>query len=108
MKEEAYDFLEEHTIKDLVKKYSQFINFPIQLWTSKTESVEEAVEPEQAEAPKEGETDDDVKVEDEDDEKPKTKMVRYILNVKLLGEYFSLVCSLQYPDSVCSLYHCPL
>ena len=39
MKEEAYDFLEEHTIKDLVKKYSQFINFPIHLWTSKTEKV---------------------------------------------------------------------
>ena len=39
MKEEAYDFLEEHTITDLVKKYSQFINFPIHLWTSKTEKV---------------------------------------------------------------------
>lgn len=75
MKEEAYDFLEEHTIKDLVKKYSQFINFPIHMWVSKTEQVEEAVEPE-AEKPKaEGETDDDVKVEDEDDEKPKVKMV---------------------------------
>ena len=39
MKEEAYDYLEENTIKDLVKKYSQFINFPIHLWTSKTEQV---------------------------------------------------------------------
>ena len=39
MKEEAYDFLEENTIKDLVKKYSQFINFPIHMWTSHTEKV---------------------------------------------------------------------
>lgn len=75
MKEEAYDYLEENTIKDLVKKYSQFINFPIHLWTSKTEQVEEPVEEEEKAESKEGETDDDVKVEDEDDEKPKVKVV---------------------------------
>merc|ERR1712003_68170 len=54
---------------------SQFINFPIHLWTSKTERVEEPVEEEEKPETKEGETDDDVKVEDEDDEKPKVKMV---------------------------------
>jgi len=75
MKEEAYDFLEEHTIKDLVVKYSQFINFPIHLWTSKTEKVEEPIEEDEKAEAKEGETDDDVKVEDEDDEKPKVRMV---------------------------------
>lgn len=35
LKEEAYDFLETDTLKNLVKKYSQFINFPIYLWNSK-------------------------------------------------------------------------
>ncbi len=35
MKEEAHEFLEQHKIKDLVKKYSQFINFNIYLWDSK-------------------------------------------------------------------------
>ena len=35
LKEEAQEFLEENTLKDLVKKYSQFINFPIYLWESK-------------------------------------------------------------------------
>lgn len=35
LKEEAHDFLEENTVKDLVKKYSQFINFPIYIWASK-------------------------------------------------------------------------
>jgi len=35
LKEEAQENLEPHRIKDLVKKYSQFINFPIYLWESK-------------------------------------------------------------------------
>ena len=35
LKEEAHENLEPHRIKDLVKKYSQFINFPIYLWESK-------------------------------------------------------------------------
>lgn len=35
LKEEAYDYLEADTIEQLVKKYSQFINFPIYLWSSK-------------------------------------------------------------------------
>ena len=35
MKEEASDFLELETIKTLVRKYSQFINFPIYVWSSK-------------------------------------------------------------------------
>lgn len=35
MKEEATDFLEQETIKNLVRKYSQFINFPIYVWSSK-------------------------------------------------------------------------
>lgn len=35
LKEEAYDFLEADTLKNLVEKYSQFINFNIYLWQSK-------------------------------------------------------------------------
>lgn len=40
MKEEASDFLELETIKNLVKKYSQFINFPIYVWSSKVRPSE--------------------------------------------------------------------
>ncbi|XP_072181693.1 endoplasmin-like [Diadema setosum] len=83
LKEEAYDFLEADTIEKLVKKYSQFINFPIYLWASKTETVEEPIEEDEEEeaekAAEETETEDeDVEVEDEDSEgedKPKTKKV---------------------------------
>ncbi|XP_035675390.1 endoplasmin-like isoform X4 [Branchiostoma floridae] len=83
LKEEAQDFLEPHTIKELVRKYSQFINFPIYLWTSKTETVEEPIDDEEAEEEadeekKEEEEDEDAKVEEDDEEeekKPKTKSV---------------------------------
>ncbi|RXN15484.1 endoplasmin [Labeo rohita] len=39
MKEEASDYLELETIKNLVRKYSQFINFPIYVWSSKVEKT---------------------------------------------------------------------
>lgn len=76
MKEEASDYLELETIKNLVKKYSQFINFPIYVWSSKTETVEEPIEDE-AEAEKEEATEDEAEVEEEeeDKDKPKTKKV---------------------------------
>ncbi|XP_030070051.1 endoplasmin [Microcaecilia unicolor] len=74
MKEEASDYLELETIKNLVKKYSQFINFPIYVWSSKTETVEEPVD-EEEEKDKE-ETDEEAAVEEEEEEKkPKTKKV---------------------------------
>ena len=35
LKEEAQEFLDPLTLRTLVHKYSQFINFPIYLWESK-------------------------------------------------------------------------
>ncbi|KAK7794309.1 hypothetical protein R5R35_007692 [Gryllus longicercus] len=79
LKEEAYDFLEQDTIKNLVKKYSQFINFPIYLWTSKTIQVEEPIDDEEApqkDEKEEATEEDDAKVEEEKQEdKPKTKKI---------------------------------
>ena len=43
LKEEAYDYVEQDTLKKVIGKYSQFINFPIYLWASKTIEVEEPV-----------------------------------------------------------------
>uniref|UniRef100_A0A672Z7T9 Histidine kinase/HSP90-like ATPase domain-containing protein n=1 Tax=Sphaeramia orbicularis TaxID=375764 RepID=A0A672Z7T9_9TELE len=65
MKEEATDYLELETIKNLVRKYSQFINFPIYVW------AKDAEEPEKEAAEDEAE----VEEEDEDKDKPKTKKV---------------------------------
>ncbi|CAI4232021.1 unnamed protein product [Auanema sp. JU1783] len=61
MKDEALDFLEPDTLKNLVHKYSQFINFNIYLWQSKTETVE---------VPKTESIDENGAVEEEKDSKP--------------------------------------
>ena len=52
LKEEAGDYLQHQSVKDLIQKYSQFINFPIYLWGSS--QVEEEV-------PVEEEADEEVK-----------------------------------------------
>ncbi|TMW48596.1 hypothetical protein DOY81_006320 [Sarcophaga bullata] len=82
LKNEAQDFLEEDTLRELIRKYSQFINFPIMLWSSKT--VDEEVPIEEEKPAEEKTTDDEIVDEDEDvkveedtneDDKPKTKKV---------------------------------
>ncbi|KRZ72159.1 Endoplasmin, partial [Trichinella papuae] len=71
IKEESQNFLEPNTLEELVKKYSQFINFNIYLWKSKTVDVEESAEEEEKkESPVE---DEEGKVEEASQEKPKKK-----------------------------------
>jgi len=75
LKEEAHEFLEQQAIRDLVSKYSQFINFDIYLWDSQTVTEEEPLE-EDEEEEEEIDDEEDGAVEDEEDEdKPKTKKV---------------------------------
>jgi molecular chaperone HtpG len=63
LKEDMSEYLEEKRVKDLVKKHSEFIGFPIKLYTEKTTEKEV--------------TDDEDDDEDEegDDEKPKVEEV---------------------------------
>ncbi|KAF7490841.1 Endoplasmin [Sarcoptes scabiei] len=77
LKEEAKDFLEHDTLRNLISKYSQFINFKIYLWASRTETSEEPIEDEITEEEKKSDDDDEAKVEDvkDDDKKPKTKKI---------------------------------
>jgi len=82
LKEESYDYLEQDTVQNLVKKYSQFINFNIYLWGSSTTTVEEPIDEEEEETPadeddKPKEDDEEGAVEDdkEDEKTPKTKKV---------------------------------
>jgi molecular chaperone HtpG len=60
LKDDMKEYLEERAIKDLVKKHSEFIGFPISLWVEKT---------------KEEEVSDDEEEEKGDDEKPKIEDV---------------------------------
>lgn len=86
LREEAGEYLEESKLKDLVKKYSEFINFPIYLWASKEVDVEvpadedeSSDEEESSETSSSGEEGDEdaEKTEDEDvEKKPKTKKVK--------------------------------
>jgi len=81
LKEEAHDFLEQDTVRDLIKKYSQFINFNIYLWGSSTQTVEEPIEDDEdeeevvEEEKKEDDEEGAVEEDNEEEKKPKTKKV---------------------------------
>jgi len=65
LKEEAQDYLEPTKLRDLIKKYSEFINFDIYLYISKI--VEEEVEVEEEEEAAEGETTENAEAEVEEE-----------------------------------------
>lgn len=92
LKEEASDFLEPDTIKALVKKYSQFINFPIYLWNSKVVQVDEEEMDEDKPTKEKDETEDkedeedDAKVEEESDEKKSKKVDKTVWDWEILND----------------------
>jgi len=73
MKEEQTDYLKERTIKDLVKKHSQFIQYAINLQITKEEEVDAEEEEKKKEEIKEGDGPKVEEVEEEDDKKEKEK-----------------------------------
>jgi len=78
LREEAKEYLEEGKLKDLVKKYSEFINFPIYLWATKEVDVEVPADEEESseEENTTTETSEEEETEDGEEKKPKTKTVK--------------------------------
>merc|ERR1719253_2591776 len=69
LKEDMSEYLEEQRIKDLVKKHSEFIGFPVKLYTEKTTEKEVTDDDDDDEEDMaEGEDDDKPKIEEVDDE----------------------------------------
>merc|ERR1712087_867339 len=72
LKEDQSEFLEERRLKDLVKKHSEFIGFPIELYVEKSKEKEVTdSEDEEEEKKEEGKEGDEPQIEEVDEEKEK-------------------------------------
>jgi molecular chaperone HtpG len=83
MKEDQLEFIEERRLKDLVKKHSEFIGFPIELLVEKSKDKEVTESDDEDDKKKEDDAekkDDEPKIEDEDKPKKekKTKKIKEV------------------------------
>ncbi|XP_019196744.1 PREDICTED: heat shock cognate protein 80-like [Ipomoea nil] len=84
LKEDQLEYLEERRLKDLIKKHSEFISYPISLWTEKT--IEKEISDDEDEEEKK---DEEGKVEEVDEEKEKDEKKKK--TIKEVSHEWSLV-----------------
>merc|ERR1712185_131218 len=83
LKEDQSEFLEERRLKDLVKKHSEFIGFPIELYVEKSKEKEVTDSEDEEEEKKDEDKDaDEPKIEEVDEEKEKEEKKKKTKKVK--------------------------
>ena len=77
LKDEHIEYLEEKKLKDLVKKHSEFISFPIELYVEKS-TEKEVEDDDDDDDTKDEKKDDEPEVSEDKDKKKKTKKVKEV------------------------------
>jgi molecular chaperone HtpG len=89
LKEDMSEYLEEKRVKDLVKKHSEFIGFPIKLYTEKTTEKEVTDDEDEEEDEEEGDSDKPKVEEVDEDEAKKEKKTKKIKEVSHEWEHLN-------------------